>query len=208
MEKAFWLLALLTVVGEFAVPWRLKRRYIGYDSRRMVMSVLGCAKSPVRKLYNGWLLWLGCFLTAAAGVLCGQNRAASLPLARLMGASLLVFALGAGLLAGLFPVGQTKEMESTAAKIHGYGAAIGFMALLFFPLLSALLARQRGETWAAVLDGAAFVLALAFFILFICADKPRFKNTAVAYEGLWQRLALLCMYFPLVRRAVEGLFLF
>lgn len=207
MEKIFWSLALVTVAGEFALPWLLKRRYPGYDSWRMVMSVLGCGHSPVRRLYNGWLLWMGGFLTVAAAVLYGQNRALSFPLALLMGLAILVFALGAGVLAGLFSVGETKEMETAAAKIHGYGAAVGFMALLFFPLLSSLLAWRQGETLAAILDGVAFVLAVVFFILFVCADKPRFQNTAVALEGPWQRLTLLSMYLPLVRRAAEALFL-
>ena len=34
------------------------------------------------------------------------------------------------------------------------------------------------------------------FTLFILADKPAFQGTAVAREGLWQRLSLLCMYLP------------
>ena len=41
-----------------------------------------------------------------------------------------------------------------------------------------------------------FVLAAGFFTLFILADKPAFQGTAVAREGLWQRLSLLCMYLP------------
>lgn len=204
-ERAFWALTLMTVAGEFLVPRWLKRYCPGYDARRMVMSLLGAAHSPVRRLYNGWLLWLGCFLTAAAFVLYRQARRSSAPLALLLGASVLVFAWGAGLLAGLFSIGETKRMETRAAKLHGYGAALGFMALLAFPLLSGLLARRQGEWGATVFDGLAFALALLFFILFVCADKPRFERTAVAYEGLWQRLALLCMYLPLVRRAVAAL---
>ena len=48
--------------------------------------------------------------------------------------------------------------------------------------------------WLIVLG--VVVLAAGFFTLFILADKPAFQGTAVAREGLWQRLSLLCMYLP------------
>lgn len=46
--------------------------------------------------------------------------------------SIGIFAVGAGLISGFFSVNESKEMVTTASKIHGVGAAIGFMTLLFF----------------------------------------------------------------------------
>ena len=46
-----WVL-LLTIVGEFLIPWILKHLYKGYDAKKMVMSALGSPESPVRKVYN------------------------------------------------------------------------------------------------------------------------------------------------------------
>ena len=48
------------------LPWILKHFYKGYNSKTMVMSVLGSPESPVRKVYNIWLVWLGVFLLGAS----------------------------------------------------------------------------------------------------------------------------------------------
>lgn len=29
------------------------------------------------------------------------------------------------------------------------------------------------------------------------ADKPKFQETFIRLEGLWQRLSLLCLYVPI-----------
>lgn len=52
--------------------------------------------------------------------------------------SIGIFAVGAGLISGFFSVNESKEMVTTASEIHGVGAAIGFMTLLFFPLLNGI----------------------------------------------------------------------
>lgn len=65
-SKLFHSVMLFTVVGEFFLPWILCRYYDGYSSKRMAMSVLGSLQSPVRVIYNTWLIWLGCFLAFAA----------------------------------------------------------------------------------------------------------------------------------------------
>ena len=40
---------------------------------------------------------------------------------------------------------------------------------------------------------------------FIMGDKEQFQNTVLKYEGLWERLSLLCMYIPLTYKAVHNL---
>jgi hypothetical protein len=37
------------------------------------------------------------------------------------------------------------------------------------------------------------------------SDKEEFVGTAIASEGLWQRLNLICMYLPLFIVAVKGI---
>lgn len=34
----------------------------------------------------------------------------------------------------------------------------------------------------------------------------RFQNTALRYEGLWERMTLFCMYVPFGHRAIYNLF--
>ena len=204
-NKLYNVLLVATIVGEFLLPWILKHFYKGYDSRRMVMSALGSPESPVRRIYNVWLIWLGVFLTVTAIGFYLDAREVSEVLAVLTLLSVLIFAVGAGVLSGLFSVNESRDVVTTASKIHGAGAAIGFMTLLFFPLLSGLVAFRQRDTVFGIVCIVAFIFAFVFFALFIMGDKPEFKKTVLAYEGLWERATLFCMYVPFLYQGISRL---
>ena len=67
-NRVFNMILLFTIIGEFIVPWILERFYSEYNGKIMVMSVLGSPQSPVRLVYNIWLIWLGGFLAYTACV--------------------------------------------------------------------------------------------------------------------------------------------
>lgn len=202
----FNIILLLTIIGEFVIPMILKRYYPGYNSKTTVMSVLGNPKSPVKNIYNIWLIWLGLYLTIVAFKLFDQLKTFSLFLAILTLILVLSFAVGAGILSGLFSVNETKTMNTAAAKIHGFGAAIGFMSLLFFPLLTSIIEFRFNNYLLCIIYVIDFIITLIFFTLFIMADKDKFKGTIIAYEGLWQRCSLLAMYFPFIYLSITQIF--
>ena len=103
----FNILLLITILGEFVLPWILKHFYIGYNSKTMVMSVLGSPESPVRWIYNAWLVWLGVFLLLASVVIFKNNITVSSVLAVLTFISISAFAVGAGILSGIFSVNES-----------------------------------------------------------------------------------------------------
>ena len=55
-NRVFNMILLFTIIGEFIVPWILERFYSEYNGKIMVMSVLGSPQSPVRLVYNIWLM--------------------------------------------------------------------------------------------------------------------------------------------------------
>jgi small-conductance mechanosensitive channel len=79
------------------------------------------------------------------------------------------------------------------------------MLFLFVPLLIAILSFKNSESVIGVISIICFVAALVFFALFVMSDKEEFSNTAIANEGLWQRLNLIFMYMPLFIVAVKGI---
>ena len=202
----FNIILLITILAEFVLPWILKHFYIGYNSKTMVMSVLGSPESPVRWIYNAWLVWLGAFLLLASVVIFKNNITVSNVLAVLTFISISAFAVGAGILSGIFSVNESKEKVTIASKIHGAGSAIGFMTLLFFPLLQCILAFRRHDIIQCTVCIIAFVLAMLFFVFFIMGDKDNFKDTIFSYEGLWERLSLFFMYVPFLYIAIDNLF--
>lgn len=201
-SKIFNIILLCTLIGEFVLPWILKHFYQGYDSKKMVMSALGSPESPVRKVYNVWLVWLGVFLLVTSFAIFPEIKKISVVLAVLSFLSIAVFAVGAGILAGIFSVNESKEVVTTASKVHGAGSAIGFMLLLFYPLISSIVAFKSNDIFQGIICVAAFALALLFFVFFIMGDKEELKDTIFAYEGLWERLTLFFMYVPFLYRAI------
>jgi hypothetical protein len=88
--------------------------------------------------------------------------------------SIGIFAVGAGLISGFFSVNESKEMVTTASKIHGVGAAIGFMTLLFFPLLNGIVLFKQKDIIEGIISISSFVFALIFFACFVMGDKEQF----------------------------------
>ena len=84
------------------------------------------------------------------------------------------FAVGAGLISGFFSVNESKYIVTTASKIHGIGAAIGFMALLLFPLLNGIVSFKQNDTAEGIISISSFVLSLIFFACFVMGDKEQF----------------------------------
>ena len=119
-----------------------------------------------------------------------------------------MFAIGACIFTCFFSVNETKDVVTTASKIHGVGSVIGFMLFLFVPLLLAILSFKSKDVGVGVVSIICFIMALIFFVLFIMSDKPEFKNTIINNEGLWERLNLIFMYLLLltvsVRQTVGG----
>lgn len=79
------------------------------------------------------------------------------------------------------------------------------MSLLFVPLLLSILSFKIKDNKIAIICLICFILALIFFVLFIMSDKPKFQQTIIANEGVWQRLSLLFMYVPLIHIALKNI---
>ena len=196
----FWTLLILTLCGEFLLPCLLARKDPAYRPGTMAVSVLGRRGGRRQRQ-----MCIRDRLLTTAAVYAVGAAPASRWLAAGLAVSLGGFALGAGILAALFPTGLTKDLSDRSALIHGIASALGFFALLFLPLWRALLALETDSPVMAWACFAALGLALVFFTLFVLSDKDRFQGTAVAREGLWEQLCLAAMYVPLLLDAIVHL---
>ncbi len=204
-NRLFNIILLFTIMGEFFIPWMLEQFYPGYNGKIMVMSALGSPQSPVRHVYNLWLIWLGGVLAFTAGAYFVSLRIKFPVLAVFMLLSIGIFAVGAGLISGFFSVNENKGIVTTASKIHGAGAAIGFMALLFFPLLNGIISFKQKDIIEGIISISSFILSLVFFACFVMGDKEQFQHTFLKYEGLLERLTIFFMYMPFIYRAIGSL---
>ena len=126
------------LIGDLVLPFLLAPTYRGYNHLMQVMSALGNPIAPLHILYNIWLIVLGIGILLCNFKLYPVIAEKSSSIAIMLFAIICIYAIGACILSGLFPVGETKELKTISSKIHGYGSAIGFMFLIFAPLFIGL----------------------------------------------------------------------
>ena len=206
MNKLFWLALIIAMTGDILVSWLLALFYKDYSNMKMSISALGNPNSPVRNVFNVWMLLEGVLFLAALPAIYKCYHEVSGGLTCTLMAFVAIFAIGACIFTCFFSVNESKDVVTTASKIHGAGSVIGFMLFLFVPLLIAILSFKNDQSVIGVISIICFVAALVFFALFVMSDKEEFANTAIANEGLWQRLNLIFMYLPVFIIAFNGLF--
>ena len=186
MKNSIMTILPIVFILDLLIPFILAPAYKGYNHLIQVMSVLGNSKAPLHIIYNAWLVVFGITLIVIDFNVYAIISESSKLIAVTLFVILLIYAIGGCILSGLFPVGEVKSLATLSEKIHGYGSVIGFMCLAFAPLFLGIYANI-----------GCFILAILCFSCFVMGDKPNYKNTVLAFEGLWQRLSLLFMYLPL-----------
>ena len=205
MNKYGWFALLIAMCGDLLLSFILSFFYTGYSNLTMSISALGNPNSPVRISFNIWMIIEGLLFLISLPAFYKTYHSVSTGLTITILIFIGAFAIGACIFTGFFSVNETKDIVTTASKIHGAGSAIGFMLFLFVPLLMSLLSFKNHDGFIGVIGIICFILSLIFFILFVMSDKPEFANTIIRYEGLWQRLNLLFMYVPLMTVAVKSI---
>ncbi|MBR6795575.1 MAG: DUF998 domain-containing protein [Clostridia bacterium] len=186
---------ILTLFIDNLLPFLLARFYPCYSHKMMALSVLGSRQSPVKWVYNTWCIVSGLVFCAAPYLLYQENRT---ELALVLWILLAIYGIGCEVISGLCPLNEKREDEDVITKIHGGASAFGFMALLFVPLLLAILQLQKDQLVIGVLSLACFSVAFLFFCFFIMGEKAKFAQSVLRYGGLWQRLVLVLCYVPIL----------
>lgn len=200
-----WYALLIAVIGDLLVSAVLSLFYKKYSSLKMSISALGNPQSPVRLPFNIWMFIEGILYLIALPALYDRYHPVSDRMTVVLLLFISVFAIGACIFTSLFSVNETKDIVTTSSKIHGAGSVIGFMLMLSVPLLIAVLSFDNGESAIGVISIVCFIIAIAFFVLFVMSDKEEFADTVISYEGLWQRLNLVFMYLPLAIISVKSI---
>ena len=211
MEKVCrlgWYTLFVAMAGDILLSLVLPCFYKEYSSMKMSISALGNPQSPVRFPFNIWMLIEGVLFLVAIPALYKRYHPISRGLTYTMIIFIAIFAIGACIFTCFFSVNESKDIVTIASKIHGAGSVVGFMFFLVVPLLMAVLSFKSKENSIGIVIIICFVIALAFFVLFVMSDKPEFSNTIINNEGLWERLNLIFMYAPLlvvsVRQIIRG----
>lgn len=198
MKHSAFVCLLMAAIGDITIPLLLAPFAKNYHHKTMVLSTLGNPSSPVRIIYNTWLVMAGILLLIGAVKIGIEFKPVSKGLSISIMACLMTFAVFSCIISALFPVGETKTLDTLSAKIHGIGAVVGFLMLVVSALLIGLLLLRMNHMYAGTIAIISFVFAFICYVLLAMADKPSFANTFIAWEGLWEHLCLLFAYLPVV----------
>ena len=203
MNKLGWYTLLIAMCGDLLFSLILSFGYKGYSNLKMSISALGNPNSPVRVPFNIWMIIEGILFLVSIPFFIKAYQPVSRGLTNTIAIFIGLFAIGACIFTSFFSVNETKDVVTTASKIHGAGSTIGFMLFLFVPLLAGILCFKDQDKVLGLICIICFIISFIFFVLFVMSDKPEFANTIISYEGLWQRLNLLFMYAPLGVMAIK-----
>lgn len=180
-----WYLLIIALVGDFIVPYILALFYPTYRHKNDVMSLLGNPNSPVARWYNSWLVLLGVLMCQAGFKYYTTYLDISKNNAFISAAILILFGLGAGIIAGVFSVDERKKEATLALKIHGVGSTFGFIGLTFMPLMIGLLGFKLSKYGLAYTSLMFFMMSMLFFIFFVMSERDKYKGSLMGKTGLW-----------------------
>ena len=207
LVKTGWSALLLALLGDILIPFILAPFYQGYSHTNMTISALGNPQSPVRFVFNLWMLAEGILLLSAVPAIYKYYNSVSKSLSVTVIIFIAMFAVGACIFTCFFSVNETKDVVTTASKIHGAGSVIGFMVFLFVPLILSILEFKNNNILFGIIAVISFILAFITFVLFVMSDKPQFSDSIISKEGLWQRLNILFMFLPEIMISLRNIFL-
>ncbi len=194
----FLMIILCVMIIDLLIPFAIALPYKGYSHLKTVMSVLGCKESPLGWVYNVWMIISGCTIAIFSYILYNYYYNEQAGLSFLLFILLFTYGIGDEVISGIFPLNEKKDDKNLSTKIHGFGSVIGFIALLFAPLILAIIQFEINMWCLGLYSLVFFLLGLISFVFFVLSDKPKFQNTIFALEGLWQRLICFFMYCPFI----------
>lgn len=183
--------------GDFLATFILGFFYENYNHLKMVMSELGSSNSPVA-------IWISIFwvIYGILFMLFGYSFRTVFKdkkSGQIIGYLFVIIGIGAGILAGIFPM----DYASLAGRIHDIAAGVGFCAMAFIPLIALKLFTKEKSSNLQKFLVISQISGLLFFGLFIASEDALNSDTILQYAGLWQRLYLLNYYIVFIILAIK-----
>ena len=123
-NKIVWIFFLLALIFDFVIVYILAIFFPKYSHLKSVMSIMGNNNSPVKNIYNIWLILLGIILIFMGFSIFIQYKNISNNLSIIIFTILVLYGIGGCVLSGIFPVNEKREIGTIHSKSHGISAGI------------------------------------------------------------------------------------
>ena len=110
---------IAAMIGDIVVSLIFALFYKEYSISKMSISALGNPSSPVRLPFNAWMILEGLLFLLAIPVVYEYYHRISGGITITLALFMVVFAIGACIFTGFFSVNESKDIVTTASKVHG-----------------------------------------------------------------------------------------
>ncbi len=194
---------IIACVGDFLVIFILSLFYKNYSHLKHTISELGTTQSPVSSLINTWWIIYGILIIIFAIGFWKIFYSLNSITVTVISILIITLGIGAGILAGIFSADPSGQEITLSGKIHSISAGIGFLAIIFMPLISLSIFTKEKYPYIFLFSIIIQILGMIFLIIIFISGKAYFKDSILGYSGLWQRLFLLNYYIYLVVIALK-----
>lgn len=100
---------LLIMIIDLLIPFIIAIPYKGYSHSKMVMSLLGCKKSPLNSIYNIWMVGSGLCISLFGYSLFQYYKDKNFGLATTLFVLILFYGIDDEIISGLFSLNEKEK---------------------------------------------------------------------------------------------------
>ena len=201
-EFGFYLMVLV-IISETISPFILGYFYPHFNQLNMLMSDFGESGKPTRIAFKIWQIIDGSIYIISAFAFYQCFKSTSKGLAKLLSASIILYALGDCIITGI--ADRVKNSSSIIGKIHSDASALSLLAIWIGVIVLILLyKRENNDRFANILK-AIFIFATFILIIYSKHKIPILKEFRFPLRGLTQKLCLYSLFLPFLLVSLDKL---
>ncbi|MBS7577797.1 MULTISPECIES: DUF998 domain-containing protein [unclassified Enterococcus] len=196
-------LMILVIISETVSPFILGHFYPHFNQLNMLMSDFGEAGKPTRSAFKIWQIIDGSIYIISAFAFYQSFKNTSKGLAKLLTASIILYALGDCIITGI--ADRVKNHASIVGRIHSDASALSLLAIWLGIIILILLYKKENNDWFANLLKVILAFATAILIIYSKHKIPILKEFRFPLRGLTQKLCLYSLFLPFLLVALDRL---
>lgn len=197
-------LMILTIISETVLPFVLGLFYPNFNQINNLISDFGSSGSPVQQIFKIWEIIDGCLFIIAASAYYFRFKSTSNLLAKLLTASIILYALGDCIITGIADRVQSSK-PTIMGQIHDYASAISLIAILLGILVLTILFRIENNQLMTYLLIIILILAGIALVIFSAPRLPLLNQLHLSYRGLTQKIVLYLLFSPFLFSSIQAL---
>ena len=195
-------LFLFGMVGNLIFPYCWGKTWRGHSLLRKDTILLSDPDSPVRWFQRVWRLILG-IISILGGIMLFHNIHSGLFINQFALYAMLGYGIFGCILPAVFSLTDIKYVESRIAKVHNLFYMFGHICLQISALCMTGIAFEQGDFMRGAIFSILCLVTIFLYMIYNMSDRLECRDTIIGYEGVWEFLFHISVYFPIGYTTVQ-----